>query len=81
MLTDKELDTYKICELPRESALIWIERIKNNPATSFEPFDDTGLYNTGHKCDLGGDTDELFIYRYTDGKYYLIQCLVNEVAE
>lgn len=77
MLSNRDLELFKICELPRESALIWIGRIKNKPDANEWPFDDSGYYLTGQHFDLGGDLVETAIYYHRpNGFYYLIvECL------
>lgn len=81
MLTDKELDTYKICEIPTRTALRWLGEILQWGSANKRNVRPGRMTNTGQKCSLGGDIAELFIYKHTDEKYYLIQSPSEESVE
>lgn len=81
MLTDKELELYKICKLPFEISERWLFLLMPKPDHIGEYLDIGQSCGIGQKCSLGGDTDELFIYHHSDDEYYLIQALVSEATE
>jgi hypothetical protein len=73
MLTDEELATFKVCDLPYDVAQVWFSFIAPAPSTYDDYLEEGDSLPINQQMEVSGEVFPLAIYKSRDGYHLILQ--------